>query len=195
MEDSSPNAVNLDQTLAALLFVSEEPATAERLCQACGASREDVLAALNTLAARLERQSALLLARVAGGFRLETKPQFAETIRGFLQNARNTKLSMAALEVLALIAYRQPITAVEIAEQRMVSSVSSLIRTLLDRQLIRMAGRKQVVGRPMLYRTTSEFLVHFGLDRLGDLPSLEEFTAVQPALEETILPLAAPEEV
>jgi len=194
MEDSSP-AASLDQTLEALLFVSEEPASAERLSEACGASREEVLAALHTLAARLEERSALLLARVAGGFRLETKAQYAETIRQFLQNTRKSRLSMAALETLALIAYRQPITAVEIAEQRMVSSVASLIRTLLDRQLIRMAGRKQVVGRPMLYRTTNEFLIHFGLDRLGDLPSLEEFAAVQPAPEETTLPLAVPEEV
>ena len=109
------------------------------------------------------------LDRVAGGVRLVTRPEYDYPVRRLLGLDGKTKLSMAALETLAIVAYRQPVTAPEIAELRSVNSSSS-IRTLLDRKLITTAGRKEVVGTPFLYKTTKEFLVHFGLKGLADLP-------------------------
>jgi segregation and condensation protein B len=117
------------------------------------------------------------LDRVAGGVRIVSRPEFDEPVRRLLGMDGKTKLTMAALETLAIIAYRQPVTAPEIAELRGVSSASS-IRTLLDRKLITTAGRKEVVGTPFLYKTTKEFLVHFGLGDLSELPKPEELEAL-----------------
>ena len=117
------------------------------------------------------------LDRVAGGVRLVTRPEYDYPVRRLLGLDGRTKLSMAALETLAIVAYRQPVTGPEVAELRSVNSSSS-IRTLLDRKLITTAGRKEVVGTPFLYKTTKEFLVHFGLKGLGDLPKPEELEAI-----------------
>jgi segregation and condensation protein B len=111
---------------------------------------------------------------VAGGVRLATRPEVAGWLRRFFDVSGGTKLSMAALETLAIIAYRQPITGPEIQELRGVSP-AGVIKTLLERRMVRISGRKEVVGKPFLYGTTKEFLVHFGLNSLRDLPPLEEF--------------------
>ena len=111
---------------------------------------------------------------VAGGVRLITRPEMNGWLRRFFEVSGSSKLSMAALETLAIIAYRQPMTGPEIQELRGVNP-SGVLKTLLDRHLVRIAGRKEVVGRPFLYCTTREFLVHFGLKSLRDLPPLEEF--------------------
>jgi segregation and condensation protein B len=111
---------------------------------------------------------------VAGGVRIATRPEMASWLRRFFDVSGGTKLSMAALETLAIIAYRQPITGPEIQELRSVNP-AGVIKTLLERRLVRIAGRKEVVGKPFLYGTTREFLVHFGLNSLRDLPPLEEF--------------------
>ena len=111
---------------------------------------------------------------VAGGVRLATRPEMVGWLRRFFDVSGGTKLSMAALETLAIVAYRQPITGPEIQELRGVSP-AGVLKTLLERRLVRIAGRKEVVGKPFLYGTTREFLVHFGLDSLKDLPPLEEF--------------------
>lgn len=178
----------------ALLFASEEPLSIERFQELLETDNETIQAALERLKSRLAEGSALCVAHVAGGYRLETKPEYLRDIRGFVQAQKKSKLSMAALETLALIAYKQPITAVEIAEMRMVSSVGPLIKNLLEKKFIKMAGRKQVVGRPMMYRTTKEFLVHFGLNHINDLPSLEEFAKTYAAQEEADLPAMESEE-
>jgi segregation and condensation protein B len=114
------------------------------------------------------------LEQVAGGLRLVTRPELNSYLRKFFEVTGRTRLSLAALETLAIIAYRQPVTGPEIQDLRGVSS-SGVLRTLLERRLIKIAGRKKVVGKPFFYRTTREFLMHFGLEALEDLPPLEEF--------------------
>jgi segregation and condensation protein B len=121
-----------------------------------------------------EGERGVLVEDVAGGVRLATRPEIAGWLRRFFDVSGGTKLSMAALETLAIIAYRQPITGPEIQELRGVSA-AGVLKTLLERRLVRIVGRKEVVGKPFLYGTTKEFLVHFGLNSLKDLPPLEEF--------------------
>ena len=112
---------------------------------------------------------------VAGGYRMATKPEYHDLMRGFAKSLKPPiRLSLAALETLAVIAYKQPVTIPEISEVRGVDA-GGVISTLLDRKLITTAGRKQVIGRPILYKTTKEFLVRFGLNEVGELPSMEEF--------------------
>lgn len=164
----------IDMRLEALLFVADEPVHVAALAEALHLEESQVKVGIDTLRRRLEH-SGLMLAEVGGGFRLESRPEMADDIREFLKESRKSRLSLAALETLALIAYKQPITAVEVAESRMVTSVGSIIKSLLDKKLIRMAGRRKVIGRPMMYATTREFLVQFGLNELSELPSLEEF--------------------
>ncbi len=121
-----------------------------------------------------EEGRGVMVDEVAGGIRLVTRPELGGWLRRFFEVRGSGKLSMAALETLAIVAYRQPVTSPEIQELRGVSA-SGVLKTLLERRLIRIAGRKEVVGNPFLYRTTKEFLVHFGLGRLKELPPLEEF--------------------
>lgn len=164
--------------LEALLFASSRPVSVEKLAEAAElpeALVEQALAALEGACAAEGR--GVRLDRVAGGVRLATRPEYDYPVRRLLGLDGKTKLSMAALETLAIVSYRQPVTGPEIAELRGVNSSSSL-RTLLDRKLITTAGRKEVVGTPFLYRTTKEFLVHFGLKGLGDLPKPEELEAI-----------------
>jgi len=164
--------------LEALLFASGKPATPERLAEAAEIPIEEVEAALAEVARRCEADGrGVFLDRVAGGVRLVARNEFDIPIRRLLGLDGRTKLSIASLETLAIVAYRQPITAPEIADLRGVNSASS-IRTLLDRKLLTTAGRKPVVGTPFLYRTTNEFLVHFGLGTLGELPKPEELEAL-----------------
>lgn len=162
----------------ALLFASGKPASPEKLAEAAEIPLADVEAALAEIARRCEAEGrGVALDRVAGGFRLVARNEFDVPIRRLLGMDGRTKLSIASLETLAIVAYRQPITAPEIADLRGVNSASS-IRTLLDRKLLTTAGRKPVVGTPFLYRTTPEFLVHFGLGGLSELPKPEELEAL-----------------
>jgi segregation and condensation protein B len=114
------------------------------------------------------------LRKVAGGYRITTRPEYSEYVKRYLKTQPSARLSMAALETLAVIAYKQPITIPEILEARGVTSTSA-IKTLLDRHLIVARGHKEVVGRPMLYGTSKEFLIQFGLNDLSELPNLEDF--------------------
>jgi len=166
---------SLDALLEALLFASEGPISLEDLTAFSGKEKKQVRQGLKDLGTRIEKHSGLVLVQVAGGYRLETKPEYYELIREMFIDKRASKLSMAALETLALVAYKQPITSIEIAELRMVTSVNSIIRNLLEKKLIKPAGRKKVIGRPMMYATTKAFLIHFGLNQLSDLPALEDF--------------------
>jgi len=162
----------------ALLFASGKPVSAESLAEASELALPEVEAALAEIGRRCDAEGrGVRLDHVAGGWRFVARNEHDVPIRRLLGMDGRTKLSMAGLETLAIIAYRQPITAPEIAELRGVTAASS-VRTLLDKKLITTAGRKPVVGTPFLYKTTKEFLVHFGLADLSELPKPEELEAL-----------------
>jgi segregation and condensation protein B len=171
MEDA-----NLKAVLEAIIYVTDEPLTLDQICAAIEQPRERVMEVLEQLANDYERADrGLTIREVAGGFKMSTKPEHHEAVRRFVRNLNPPlKLSLPALETLAVIAYKQPITAPEIMEIRGVQG-AGVLKTLIDRKLIGTAGRKQVVGKPILYKTTKEFLVQFGLRDLAELPSLKEF--------------------
>lgn len=158
-------------SLEALLFVAEQPVEAKALATALQVPEGAVEQALEILEARLEEQGSLRLARLAGGYQLCTKPEYAALIAAFLKPQRQ-RLSKSLLEVLAVIAYQQPMTLAEIEQVRGVQSDYS-VRMLMERKLIREVGRKPVPGRPVLYGTTPEFLHQFKLSDLADLPKLD----------------------
>lgn len=166
----------LKPIIESLIFVSEEPISARQLLALLeGESIEDVESACEQLVDEFNsRVGGLELRQLAGGYRITTRPEFSEYVRRYLKSQPSARLSIAALETLAVIAYKQPITIPEILEIRGVTSTSA-IKTLLDRRLIVAKGHKQVVGRPMLYGTSKEFLIHFGLNDLTELPNLEDF--------------------
>jgi segregation and condensation protein B len=166
----------LKPILESLIFVSEEPINARQLAALLeGETLADIEAACEALVEEFNaRGGGLELRRLAGGYRITTRPEFSEYVRRYLKSQPSARLSIAALETLAVIAYKQPITIPEILEIRGVTSTSA-IKTLLDRRLIVAKGHKQVVGRPMLYGTSKEFLIHFGLNDLSELPNLEDF--------------------
>jgi segregation and condensation protein B len=178
-DTDGPARADLAQLAAvceAVLSVAGEPVTVESLAGAAGgwATPRDVEAAVELIRTRHEQPaSGLVLERVAGGWRLATRPQYEGALRTFLGIRAKARLSQAALEALAIVAYRQPITLPEINYLRGVNS-AGVLRTLVEKHLVRAAGRKQVVGTPLLYRTTKDFLVHFGLDDLAALPRLED---------------------
>ncbi|NLC56242.1 MAG: SMC-Scp complex subunit ScpB [Armatimonadetes bacterium] len=159
----------LSEALECLLFVSGEAVPVERLAEALEVDAERVLQALEAMRARSD--GGLQVAAVAGGWMLCTRPQYAQYVTRLLR-VQPQKLSRAALETLAIIAYRQPITGPEIEAVRGVS-VDGVMGTLQARGLIREAGRKQAPGRPILYETTEEFLRYLGIKDLAELPQLE----------------------
>jgi segregation and condensation protein B len=160
--------------LEALLFSSSRPVKARDLADVLEATPAAVEEALALLAADAERpQRGVRLEGVAGGWRFVTHPEFDGLLRKFHEVSERSRLSLAALETLAIIAYRQPITLPEVQEIRGVNS-SSVLNTLFEKKLITTAGRKSVVGSPFLYRTTPEFLVRFGLKDVDDLPHPQE---------------------
>jgi len=163
------------QALHALLFVSDRPLSAARLAEALGdLDAEMVELLLDELRAELEGGSSpYQLREIAGGYQLATRVEYAPYIRRLLQIKKRNRLSRSALETLAIIAYRQPCTRADVEEIRGVS-VSHAFEILLEKRLIKVAGVAETVGRPKLYRTTDEFLAHFGLKSLRELPSIEE---------------------
>jgi segregation and condensation protein B len=166
----------LKPIIEALIFVAEEPMSVKQIAEVLeGESLEVVKAASEGLAEEINaRNSGLEMRLLAGGYRITTRPELSEYVRRYLKSQPSARLSLAALETLAVIAYKQPITIPEILEIRGKSSTSA-IKTLLDRRLIVARGHKQVVGRPMLYGTSKEFLIQFGLGDLSELPNLEDF--------------------
>lgn len=177
-EDESITAAGeeIKPVIECLLFVAEEPLPFKHLCKVLGeVPEEEVQTALENLIAEYdERGSGLEIREVAGGWRISTRPQHHDFIRKYLKSRPSARLSLPALETLAVIAYKQPITIPEILEIRGVSS-SSAIKTLLEKRLIVTKGRKETVGRPMMYGTSKEFLLQFGLKDLSELPSIEDF--------------------
>ena len=171
--------VELKSALEAIIYAADEPATVEQMANAVGEEKHLVRAALDELVASYGNdERGIEVREVAGGFRVYTKPQHHDVVRRFIKSLRPPlRLTMPALETLAVIAYKQPVTQPEIQEIRGVSA-AGVIQTLLERRLITTAGRKQVIGRPILYRTSKDFLMRFGLSDLEDLPSLKEFEAL-----------------
>ncbi len=165
--------------LEAIIYAADEPATLEQLTQALGEEKLSVQASLDELIAGYAVDDRGIEVRaVAGGYKMYTKPQHHDVVRRFIKSLRPPlRLSMPALETLAVIAYKQPVTAPEISEIRGVNT-SGVISTLLDKKLITTAGRKEVMGRPILYKSSKEFLMRFGLSDLDELPSLKEFEAL-----------------
>lgn len=156
--------------------MTDEPLTAGQIAAALGEPQEKITALLERLVAEFNGpQHGLSVREVAGGYKLSTKPEHHDAIRAFVKKLQPPlKLSLAALETLAVVAYKQPVTGPEILEIRGVQG-AGVLKTLLDRKLITTSGRKNVIGRPILYRTTKDFLVQFGLKDLSELPTLKEF--------------------
>jgi segregation and condensation protein B len=158
----------------ALIFASPEPMTPRMLYKLLAEEpKEDVLAALESLKGDYENRPGLQMVEVAGGYQIVTRPDLHEWVRRLFHERSTAKLTVQGLETLAVIAYKQPITALEITEIRGVNT-SGVLSTLLERHLIKIVGRKNVVGRPFLYATTKEFLIRFGLKDLQDLPKIED---------------------
>ncbi|MDQ3170541.1 MAG: SMC-Scp complex subunit ScpB [Acidobacteriota bacterium] len=166
----------LKATIEALIFASPEPMSLKMLCKLLdGEPKEDVQAALDEVRASYDRPGGLQFVEVAGGYQIVTRPELHEWVRRLFHERTTSKLSVAALETLAVIAYRQPVTAPEIADIRGVNT-SGVLATLIDRKLVKIVGRKQVVGRPFMYGTTRDFLERFGLNDLTDLPKVEDMS-------------------
>jgi segregation and condensation protein B len=165
--------------LEAIIYAADEPATIEQLAVALNEERLAVQSSLDELVASYATEERGIEIRgVAGGYKLYTKPQHHDVVRRFIKGLRPPlRLTMPALETLAVISYKQPVTGPEIGEIRGVNT-SGVLKTLLDKRLITTAGRKEVMGRPILYKTSKEFLIRFGLSDLSELPSLKEFEAL-----------------
>jgi segregation and condensation protein B len=166
----------LRAVVEAVIYVTDEPLSADQIATALQQPAARIGQVLEELTAEYGKpEHGLTIREVAGGYKISTKPEHHEAIRAFVKNLKPPlKLSLAALETLALIAYKQPITAPEVMEVRGVQG-AGVIKTLIDRKLIATAGRKTVLGKPILYKTTKEFLVQFGLKDLSELPTLKEF--------------------
>ena len=167
----------------AIIYAAEEPVTLEQinavLCQEAvenSPGKEEIRSAIAELLAEYRSEGrGIEIKEVAGGYKMATKPEHHEAVRRFVKALKQpVRLSLAALETLAVVAYRQPVTLPEIQEVRGVNA-TAVVKTLLEKKLVTTAGRKDVIGRPILYRTTRDFLFQFGLKDLSELPSLKEF--------------------
>jgi segregation and condensation protein B len=192
------NPTELKGALEAIIYAADEPATLDQIAKAIGEEKSAVSAALDEMiAAYATEDRGIEIRAVAGGYKFYTKPQHHEAVRRFIKSLRPPlRLTMPALETLAVIAYRGPATGPEIQEIRGVN-VSGVIKTLLEKRLIVTAGRKTIMGRPIMYRTSKEFLMRFGLSDLEELPSLKEFEQLARAAlgsDEGIAPIE-PEEL
>jgi segregation and condensation protein B len=166
----------LKAIVEALMFASPEPLTIKTLAKLLATEpKEDIVAAVDALKEEYTRPGGLAMVEVAGGYQIVTRPELHEWVRRLFHERTTQKLSVASLETLAVIAYKQPVTAPEIAEIRGVNT-SGVLGTLVERHLVKVVGRKQVVGRPFLYGTTREFLERFGLNDLSDLPRVEDMS-------------------
>jgi segregation and condensation protein B len=187
------NPTELKGALEAIIYAADEPATLDQIANAVGEEKAAVRATLDEMIALYATEDrGVEIRAVAGGYKFYTKPQHHEVVRRFIKSLRPPlRLTMPALETLAVIAYRQPVTGPEIQEIRGVN-VSGVIKTLLEKRLIVTAGRKPVMGRPIMYRSSKEFLIRFGLSDLEELPSLKEFEQLARAAlgsDEGIVPI------
>lgn len=177
---SSAAETQIKAVLEAIVYITEEPLTKAQIATALGQPPELIERLLGELAAEYEKpEHGLTVREVAGGYKMGTKAEHHEAVRAFVKSLqRPLKLSLAALETLAVIAYKQPITSPEVMEIRGVQG-AGVLKTLLERKLIAAAGRKNVIGKPVLYKTTKEFLIQFGLKDVSELPSLKEFEEIR----------------
>jgi segregation and condensation protein B len=168
--------IELQAAIEAIVYVADDPVKLEQFKEVFPDESFDKIetAVKNLMQEFNARPGGMLIREVAGGYRMTTRPEHHEHIRAYLKSKPSAKLSLAALETLAVIAYRQPVTLAEILAVRGKKS-STALQTLLEKKLVSILGRKPVVGRPILYGTSKEFLIHFGLKDLSDLPTLEEF--------------------
>ena len=174
-EKKARSIAELVSIIEALIFVADEPVSVKILADVLEEDEEIIQSAVEELSKEYEeRDGGLQLREIAGGWQISTRTEFHAEIRAFLKTRPSAKLSLAALETLAVIAYKQPATVPEILEIRGVQSASA-IKTLLDKRLIVARGRKETVGRPMQYGTSKDFLIQFGLKDLSELPSIEDF--------------------
>ncbi|MGA3190609.1 MAG: SMC-Scp complex subunit ScpB [Bryobacteraceae bacterium] len=173
---SSSEDAQLKAILEAVVYITDEPLSAQQMAAALQQPIDKIKRLLDEIVAEFAKsEHGLTVREVAGGYKMATKPEHHEAVRAFVKKLTPPlKLSLAALETLAVIAYKQPVTAPEIMEIRGVQGVG-VLKTLLDRKLIAESGRKNVVGKPILYKTTKEFLVQFGLKDVSELPTLKEF--------------------
>jgi segregation and condensation protein B len=178
--EATSDLIRLKAIIEAIVYLTDQPLSIEQIAGALEQKPEVIAQLLSELTDEFEKpEHGVAIREVAGGFSMATKPEHHEEVRAFVKNLQPAmKLSLASLETLAVIAYRQPITAPEIMEIRGVQG-ASVLKTLLDRKLIAAAGRKNVIGKPILYKTTKEFLVQFGLKDLAELPSLKEFDEIR----------------
>jgi len=168
----------LKSIVEALIFASPEPVTIKTLTKLLDTEpKEEIVAAIEALKADYQREGGLTFVEVAGGYQIVTRAELHEWVRRLFHERTTQKLSVASLETLAVIAYKQPVTAPEISEIRGVNT-SGVLSTLVERRLVKAVGRKQVVGRPFLYGTTREFLDRFGLNDLSDLPKVEDMSDI-----------------
>ncbi|MEP6902982.1 MAG: SMC-Scp complex subunit ScpB [Actinomycetota bacterium] len=176
IEEKQPRSISeIVSIVEALIFVADDPVTVKTISEVLEEDRETIEAAVEELKQEYEmREGGLQLREIAGGWQISTRTEYHEEVRKYLKTRPNAKLSLAALETLAVIAYKQPVTVPEILEIRGVQSASA-IKTLLDKKLITAKGRKETVGRPMQYGTSKDFLLQFGLKDLSELPSIEDF--------------------
>jgi len=169
------SATELKGITESLIFVADEPIDSKTIAKVLRVEQAAIDEAIQSLVEDYgERSVGLQLREIAGGWQISTRPEHHEHVRAYLKSRPSAKLSLASLETLAVIAYKQPVTVPEILEIRGVQSPSA-IKTLLDKRLIVARGRKETVGRPMMYGTSKEFLIQFGLKDLSELPSIEDF--------------------
>ncbi len=170
------NPTELKAAIEAIIYAADEPATAQQIARVLEVEKSAVTAMLDEMiAACATDERGVEIRKVAGGYRIATKPHHHDAVRRFIKSLQAPlRLTLPALETLAVIAYKQPVTVPEIQDIRGVNA-AGVIQTLLDKKLIVTAGRKQVVGRPILYRTSKDFLMRFGLNDVDELPSLKEF--------------------
>jgi segregation and condensation protein B len=173
---SESESAQLKAILEAVVYITDEPLSAQQMAAALQQPIDRIKRLLDEIVAEFSKpEHGLTVREVAGGYKMATKAEHHEAVRAFVKKLTPPlKLSLAALETLAVIAYKQPVTAPEIMEIRGVQGVG-VLKTLLDRKLIAESGRKNVVGKPILYKTTKEFLVQFGLKDVTELPTLKEF--------------------
>ena len=176
VNDDAQDDANLQAILEAIVYITDEPLTAQQIAAAIGQPLDKIKRALDQLVAEYAGSAhGLSIREIAGGYKMATKAEHHEAVRAFVKKLTPPlKLSLPALETLAVIAYKQPVTTPEIMDIRGVQG-AGVLKTLLDRKLIAESGRKDVVGRPITYKTTKEFLVQFGLKDLSELPTLKEF--------------------
>ena len=196
-------SAELKAIIEALIFASPDPLTLKAIYKLLDSEpKEDVQAAIAELKQDYERPGGLQIVEVAGGYQIVTRPDLHEWVRRLFHERSTQRLSVQALETLAVVAYRQPVTSLEITEIRGVNT-AGVLNTLLERHLIKIVGRKPVVGRPFMYATTKEFLIRFGLNDLSDLPKVEDMAEalgleapilIEQSPSEEMLPLEEPEE-